>query len=121
MDVLEEAKEIMKKAGCEKAFAIYDLEINDIAEVRDCNENGESLEIQKDISELFPIIEKKLVFNPDKPIECPLNDSMDQYLEFSLKNRSITQCNLNSELSKKIEEDINPLLKKYNWKMEILH
>jgi hypothetical protein len=115
MDVLDEAKEIMKKAGCEKAFAIYDIEINDIAEVRDCNENGESLEIIKNISELSQTIERKLVFNPEKPIECPLNDSMDQYLEFSLKNRSITTCNLNSKLSKKIEQDINPLLEKYNW------
>jgi len=35
MDVLEEAKEIMKKAGCEKAFAVYGLELNDIAEVKD--------------------------------------------------------------------------------------
>jgi hypothetical protein len=118
MDVLDEAKEIMKKAGCEKAFAVYDLEINDIAEVRDCNENGESLEIQKNISELCPTIERKLVFNPEKPIECPLNDSMDQYLEFSLKNRSITQYNLDANLSKKIEEDINPLLKKYNWSIK---
>ena len=115
MDVLDEAKEIMKKAGCEKAFAIYDLELNDIAEVRDCNKNGESIEISKAISELSPTIEKKLVFNPEKPIECPLNDSMDQYIEFSLKNRSINFCNLNSNLSKKIEEDINPLIKKYNW------
>jgi len=118
MDVLEEAKEIMKKAGCEKAYAIYDLELNDIAEVRDCNENGESLEISKEINELSPTIEKKLIFNPEKPIECPINDSMDQYLEFSLKNRSITLCNLNSNLSKKIEEIINPLLKKYNWSIK---
>jgi len=118
MDTLEEAKEIMKKAGCEKAFAVYDLEINDIAEVRDCNENGESLEISKDISELSHTIEKKLVFNPEKPIECPLNDSMDQYLEFSLKDRSINLCNLNSDLSKKIEENINPLIKKYNWSIK---
>jgi hypothetical protein len=118
MDELEEAKEIMKKAGCGKAFAIYDLELHDLAEVRDCSENGESLEISKDFSELSPTIDKKLVFNPDKPIECPLNDSMDQYMEFSLKNRSISLCNLNPNLSKKIEEDINPLLKKYNWSIK---
>ena len=62
MEELEEAKEIMKKAGCGKAFAVYDLELNEIAEVRDCNENGESLEISKDISDLSPTIEKKLVF-----------------------------------------------------------
>jgi hypothetical protein len=89
MDVLEEAKELMKKAGCEKAFAVYGLELNDIAEVKECDENGESLELEKDISELVPTIEQKLVFNPEKPIECPLNSSMNKYLEFSLKNRSI--------------------------------
>lgn len=119
MDVLEEAKEIMRKAGCEKAFAVYELELFDIAEVRDCNKNGESLEIEKNISELSPTIEKKLVFNQEKPIECPLNDSMNQYLEFSLNNRSITPCNLNSEECKKIEEELNPLLKKYNWTIKI--
>jgi len=27
MNVLEESKEIMKKAGCEKAFAVYGLEL----------------------------------------------------------------------------------------------
>ena len=53
MDELEEAKEIMKKAGCEKAYAIYDLELNDLAEVRDCNENGGSLEISKKFNELL--------------------------------------------------------------------
>jgi hypothetical protein len=118
MDALDEAKEIMKKAGCEKAFAVYDLEINDIAEVRECNENGESIEISKNISELSPTFERKLVFNPEKPIEFPLNDSMDQYLEFSLMNRSITTCNLNTKKSKEIEENISPLLKKYNWKIK---
>ena len=66
MDVLDEAKEIMKKAGCKKAFAVYGLELNDIAEVKNCDENGESLELEKDISELVPTIEQKLVFNPEK-------------------------------------------------------
>jgi hypothetical protein len=33
MDVLEEAKELMKKAGCEKAFAVYKLEICDKSNV----------------------------------------------------------------------------------------
>ncbi len=115
MDVLDEAKEIMKKAGCEKAFAIYGLELNDIAEVKDCDENGESLELEKDINELVPVIEQKLVFNPEKPIECPLNSSMNKYLEFSLKNRSITPCNLNGEECERIEEEMRPLLKKYHW------
>ena len=119
MDVLEEAKEIMKKAGCEKAFAVYELKLNDIAEVKDCNKNGETLEIEKDINELALTIEKKLVFNPEKPIECPINNSMDKYLEFSLKNRIITPCNLDTEECKKIEEDMNPLLKKYNWTIKI--
>ncbi len=119
MNVLDEAKEIMKKVGCEKVFAVYDLKINDIAEVRDCNENGESLEIQKNISDLMPTIDQKLVFDPEKPIECPLNDSMNKYLEFSLKNRSIKTCNLDTTECKKIEEDVNPLLKKYNWTIKI--
>lgn len=119
MDVLEEAKEIMKKAGCEKAFAVYELKLNDIAEVRDCNEDGETLEIEKNINELSPTIEKKLVFNPEKPIECPINDSMNKYLEFSLNNRSITPCNLDEKECKKIEEDMSPLLKKYNWTIKL--
>ena len=115
MDVLEEAKELMKKAGCEKAFAVYRLELNDIAEVRRCDENGESLELGKDISELVPTIEQKLVFDPEKPIECPLNSSMNKYLEFSLKSRSITPCNLSAEECDKIVEEMRPLLEKYNW------
>ncbi|UCD13784.1 MAG: hypothetical protein JSW60_09555 [Thermoplasmatales archaeon] len=115
MDVLDEAKEIMKKAGCEKAFAVYELELNDIAEVRDCDENGESLELEKDVSDLVPTIEQKLVFDPEKPIECPLNASMNKYLEFSLKNRNINPCNLSTEECERIEEEMRPLLEKYNW------
>ena len=115
MNVLEEAKEIMKKAGCEKAFAVYEMELNDIAEVRNCDENGESLELEKNLSELLPTIEQKLVFNPNKPIECPLNESMNKYLEFSLNNRNITPCNLSVEECEKIEEETKPLLEKYNW------
>ena len=115
MNVLEEAKEIMKKIGCEKAFAVYGLELNDIAEVKHCDENGESLELAKDIDELVPSIEQKLVFDPEKPIECPLNSSMNKYLEFSLKNRYITPCNLNGEECERIEGEISSLLEKYNW------
>jgi len=115
MNVLEEAKEIMKKAGCQKAFAVYELELNDIAEVKDCDENGETLELEKDISELVPTIEQKLVFDPKKPIECPLDGSMDKYLEFSLKNRNITPCNLSAKECEKIKEKMKPLLEKYNW------
>ena len=115
MKVLEEAKEIMKKAGCKKAFAIYEMKINDIAIVKECDENGESLEIEKNVSELVPIIEKRLEFDLEKPIECPLDDSMNRYLEFSLKNRSITPCNIKSDEFEIIEGAMSPLLKKYNW------
>jgi hypothetical protein len=115
MNVLDEAKEIMEKAGCKKAFAVYGMEINEIAEVRNCDKNGESLELEKDIQELVPTIEKKLIFDPDKPIECPLNSSMNKYLEFSLKNRNITPCNLNKDECERIENEMKPLLEKYNW------
>ena len=119
MNALKEAKEIMKKAGCEKAFAVYELKLDDIAVVKECNENGESIEIKKNINELVPTIEQKLVFDPKKPIECPLNDSMNKYLEFSLKNRSITPCNLSKEEHESIEEKMRPLLRKYNWTVKI--
>ncbi len=115
MDVLEEAKEIMKKAGCGKAFAVYGLELNNIAEVKNCDENGESLELEKDISELVPTNGQKLVFDPEKPIECPLNSSVNKYLEFSLKNKNITPCSLNGEECKRIEEETKTLLEKYSW------
>ena len=115
MSVLEEAKNIMKRIGCEKAFAVYELELNDIAEVRECNENGESLELVKEINELVPTIDRKLVFDPQKPIECPLNESMNKYLEFSLIHKNITPCNIDSKEFKKIEEEVKPLLEKYNW------
>jgi len=115
MNVLEEAKEIMKKAGCKKAFAVYGMELNEIAEVRNCDENGESLELEKDIKDLVPTIEKKLIFDPEKPIECPLNSSMNKYLEFSLKNRNITPCNLEKTECERIENEVKPLLEKYSW------
>ena len=118
MSVLEEAKELMEKAGCKKAFAVYGLELNDIAEVKKCDENGESLELEKDIRELVPTIEQKLVFDPEKPIECPLNSSMNNYLEFSLKNRSITPCNLSKEECERIEQEMKPLLKQYHWSIK---
>lgn len=115
MDVLEEAKEIMKIAGCEKAFAVYGLKLNGIAGVKDCDENGELIELEKDISKLVPTIEQKLVFDPEKPIECPLNGSMDKYLEFLLKNRNIIPFNLSGEEFERIEGEVRPLLEKYNW------
>jgi hypothetical protein len=60
-------------------------------------------------------MERKLVLDQEKPIECPLNSSMNKYLEFSLKKRNIIPCNLSNEDCKKIEGKISPLLDKYNW------
>lgn len=119
MDVLDEAKEIMRKAGCEKAFVVYKMELCDIAEVRSCNEKEEEVELEKDIIDLVPTIEPKLVVNEDQPIECPLNSDMNKYLEFFLKNKSITPYNLENAECEKIEEEIKPLLQKYNWRIGI--
>ena len=71
--------------------------------------------LAKDIDELVPSIEQKLMFDPEKPIECPLNSSMNKYLEFSLKNRNITPSNLNGEECERIEGEISSLLEKYKW------
>ncbi|UCH72093.1 MAG: hypothetical protein JSW62_00660 [Thermoplasmatales archaeon] len=118
MDILDEAKEIMEKAGCEKAFAVYELELCDIAEVKNCSKNAESIEIEKKINNLTSTIKRELVLNIEEPIECPLDSSLSKYLEFSLKNKSIAPYNINNEEYKKIEEKINPLLKKYNWSIK---
>jgi hypothetical protein len=118
MDRLEEAKEIMEKAGCKKAFAVYSLELSKIAEVRSCNEKGEYLELEKNIGKLTPSIEQRLDLDIEKPIECPINTSMNKYLEFSLKNRTIITCNTSKDESESIENKINPLLKKYNWSIK---
>lgn len=115
METLEEAKEIMEKAGCGKAFAVYSLELSKIAEVRNCNNKGEEIELESNVDNLVSIIEKKLILDLGKPIEYPLNSSMDKYLEFSLKKRSISLCNLDSFEIERIERVINPLLEKYNW------
>ncbi len=115
MDVLEEAKEIMNKIGCEKAFAVYDMKLDNIAEVKNCDENGECLEIEKEVGELVPNFYEKLIFNPEKPIVCPFNSSMDKYLEFSIKNRELTYCNFNSVECENIQNKIKPILGKYNW------
>ena len=115
MDKLEEAKEIMEKIGCNKVYAVYGLELENIAEVRSCNEKGEAIELEGDISTLVPTIEQKLVLDQEKPIECPINSSMSKYLEFSLKNRKITPYNIDSLECGRIEKIINPLLEKYNW------
>ena len=105
----------MEKIGCTKAFAVYGLELENIAEVRSCNEKGEAIELEKDIHKLAPIIERKLVLDQEKPIECPLNSSMSKYLEFSLINRNITPCNIDNIEVGRIEKILNPLLDKYNW------
>jgi len=115
MNTLEEAKEIMKKVGCEKVFAVYGMEIDNIAEVRSCNEKGEAIEIERDVGKLVSTIDKKLMLDTEKPIECPLNSSMNKYLEFSLKNRHITPCNLSIKECEKIIGKISLLLGKYNW------
>ena len=118
MDVLEEAKEIMKKSGCEKAFAVYELELCDIAEVKNCSKNEESIEVEKEICELTPTMKRELVLKKEEPIECPLDPSLSKYLEFSLKNRTVTPYNISTEERKSIEDKINPLLTKYNWSIK---
>jgi len=115
MNELEEAKEIMNKIGCEKAFVVYDMKLNNIAEVKDCDENGECLEIEKKVGELVPNFYENFIFNPEKPIVCPFNSSMDKYFEFSLKNREMTYCNFNEVEYENIHKKINYLLIKYNW------
>jgi len=115
MDKLEEAKEIMQAAGCIKAFPVYDLKLTDIAEVKSCHENGRSIELEKDINELASVISKEIIINSETPIACPIDKSFNKYLEFSLKNRLINTCNLNSVEYEQIESKIISLLKKYNW------
>jgi hypothetical protein len=118
MDVLEEAKELMKKAGCEKAFAVYGLELCNIAEVRNCNRTEESIELEKKIDQLVPSIKRELVIDQEEPIECPLDSSMSKYLEFSLKSRSITPYNISHDECVRIEQEMKPLLEKYNWSIK---
>ena len=115
MDRLEEAKEIMEELGCEKAFAVYGIELEKIAEVRSCNEKGEAIELESDVWNLVSTIEKKLVLDQEKPIEFPLNSSMNKYLEFYLKDRSISLCNIDSFECDRIEKMVFSLLEKYNW------
>lgn len=115
MDTLEEAKEIMQAAGCIKAFPIYDIRLTDIAEVKSCHETGESIELEKDICKLVPTFLQEIKINTEKPIACPIDPSLNKYLEFSLKNKLITPCNLNISEFEKIKSKINSLLEKYNW------
>jgi len=114
MDSLEEAKEIMEKIGCNKFFAVYNLELENIAEIRGCNERGESIELEGDICKIKPIIEQSLTLDQEKPIECPINSSMSKYIEFNLKNKSITPCNIDSFECDRIKNIIHPLIEKYN-------
>ena len=115
MDTLEEAKEIMQAAECIKAFPVYDLELNDIVEVKGCHENGESIEMEKDIDKLVPVFLQEMKINIEKPIACPIDKSLNKYLEFYLKNRRINSCNLNRSEYEQVERKINFLLEKYNW------
>ena len=115
MDTLEEAKEIMQAAGCIKAFPVYDIELNNLAEVKSCHENGESIELEKDINKLVPSFSQELVLNAEKPIACPIDESLNKYLEFFLKIRLITPCNLNDTECDQIENNVSRLIKKYNW------
>ena len=115
MDTLEEAKEIMQAAECIKAFPVYDLELNNIVEVKGCHENGESIEMEKDIDKLVPVFLQEMKINIEKPIACPIGRSLNKYLEFYLKNRLINSCNLNGSEYEQVESKINSLLKKYNW------
>jgi len=115
MEILEEAKEIMQAAGCIKAFPVYDLKLTDISKVKNCHKNGESIELEKDINKLVPTFSQEIVINLEEPIACPIDKSLSRYLEFSLKNRNISFCNLNSNEYKQVESKINSLLEKYNW------
>jgi hypothetical protein len=118
MDTLEEAKELMQAAGCIKAFPIYDIKLTDIAEIKSCHENGESIELEKDISKLVPTFSQELEINREKPIACPIDASLNKYLEFFLKNKLITPCNLNIVEFKNVKRKINSLLEKYDWSIK---
>ncbi len=115
MKPLEEAIEIMQAAGCIKAFPVYDLKLTNIAEVKSCHKDGESIELEKDINKLVPNFSQEMILNLEKPIVCPLDKSLSKYLEFFLNNRLISPCNLNNFEYEKIENKISTLLEKYNW------
>lgn len=114
--ILEEAKEIMTLAGCKKAFVVYELELEGIAEVRECNNKEESVELERKVENLLPTIEAKWKINYNEPIECPLDPSMNKYLEFRI-NKTIKPCNIQAEEYEQIENRIKPLLEKYKWKI----
>jgi hypothetical protein len=118
MEILDEAKKIMIAAGCKKAFAVYKMDCLGLAEVRSCNEKGESIEIEKKIDDLIPVIEQKLEFDPEKPIECPINSSMTKYLEFNLKNKTIIPCNLDEDELNQLKNKLMSIIKEYNWTIQ---
>lgn len=118
MNTLEEAKEIMEAAGCIKAFPVYDLKLTNIAEVKSCHENGESIELEKDINKLVPTFSQEMVLSIEKPIACPIDESLNKYLEFTLKNRLIAPCNLSDVEYEQIESKIESLLVKYSWSIK---
>jgi len=115
MKNLEEAKEIMHAAGCVKAYSVYDFQLNDIAEVKNCDEEGGSIELERDITQLKQNFLKEMVLNTDKPIICPINPSLNKYLKFSINDKTISTSNLNPKEYFTIQNKINSLLKKYNW------
>lgn len=94
MEKLNEAKEIMQAAGCIKAFPVYELELNTIAKVKNCDGTGESIELEKDINNLVPTFSQEMKINIEKPIACPIDSSLSKYLEFFLKDKLITPYNL---------------------------
>ena len=95
------------------------LELNDISDVKDCDVYWWSLELEKNINELVPTIEWRLVFDlKKKSIGCPLNGSMDKYLKFSPGNRIITPCNLRDKECKRIEDNVNPFLIRLKWSIK---
>ncbi len=120
MDVLEEAKEIIEKAGCKNAYAVYKLNIDEIAEIRECNKKCEFIELKRNPHDLDPGIVKELEIDKEKPIECPLGSSSSKYLEISLINRSIVPYDINNIELERIEQEIKPLLEKYHWSIKKL-
>lgn len=120
MTILEEAKEIMGKLGCEKVFAIYKLKLNEItiADIKSRNNKCEAVEIERDLNNLASSIVNEFVLDEEKPIECPLNNSMSKYLEFNLKNKEIIPFNIHDGEVNRIEKIINPVITKYKWTMK---
>ena len=120
MDVIDEAKEIMYNIGCKKAFANYRLNQSKIAKVKECTEKSLLIELERTILRLDPIVVSVLKIDKEKPIECPLDESSNKYLEFSLKIRTIIPFNLNEKEYNEINSKAKRYLKKYKWKFSPL-